>query len=383
MATFVVPGDVTFVIPDQWRHRKTKHKGEPGFEYENDIPPPLKLKWLTAWNLFTALWHTVLASIFIYLTVFAVDDTPLSLLNTDPNALSTTPSLQKNDPNELVRIASCWDVTPTGSDNESTPRFELTNEWVDTGARRKSVISTCIIMFHILSALFQGIPWFMYWCNVSFFVGYLNCVISTNGAQAIRYIEYTFSAPLMVIAIGLSFGILDVYTLAALGIFTATCMLFGLAADVLRVHARDTTMVLDIAMHIGAASDPVRAAFAQMCTTLKRYMYFFHVVSWVMIFIPWGIIMHVFFDLLFKTNAAVCGLSDAPDTDMPGEVLYLVFGEAGLFSLFGLVQFVQIMFYFDDNSLKTGSRVEYVFVLLSVIAKSSLGLVIFSSALFT
>ncbi|KAJ1464348.1 hypothetical protein T484DRAFT_1758166, partial [Baffinella frigidus] len=263
MATYEFPGDMTFVIPDQWHHhrakresdhRKQKHECE--CECKNNTPPPLKLKWLTMWNLFTALWHAMLASIFIYLTLLAVGDTPLDLVLNDPSELSTTLSLQKNDPNELVRIASCWDVTPTGSGNEPTPRFELTNEWVDTSARRKSAISTCIIMFHILSALFQGIPWFMYWCNVSFFVGYLNCVISTNGAQAIRYIEYTFSAPLMVIAIGLSFGILDVYTLAALGIFTATCMLFGLAADVLRVHARDTTMVLDIAMHIGAASDP-------------------------------------------------------------------------------------------------------------------------------
>lgn len=391
--TIVIPGDVTFVIPDQWLHSE-KH-----CECENTEPPPIKLNWLTRWNIFTALVHTILASgvstnsdrhsLQIYLTFFAnTDETPLSILQTGPTASGSTLSPHKNDPNELVRIASCWNVTRLDQVGGSAPKtqFDLTNEWVDTGITRKNVIASCVIAFHILSAIFQGIPWFLYWCGIPWIVEYLNCVIGTNGVQAIRYTEYTFSAPLMVVAIGLSFGILDIYTLAGLGSLTAVCMQFGLAADILRDQARDTVAMAAVCVKFVTSNEvrcEIKSIAQQMQQSLKRYMYLFHFVSWLAIFLPWGVIIHVFIDLMFNTHAEACEIPTGRSTTMPDEILFLLFGEAVLFSLFGFVQFVQIAFYFEKRSLKLGTRVEFTFILLSLVAKSSLGLVIFSSSLFT
>ena len=63
--------------------------------------------------------------------------------------------------------------------------------------------------------------------------------IGQNGAQILRYTEYLLSAPLMIIAIALSFDILKIYTLIGLAALTSLCMQFGLIADVMRVSARD------------------------------------------------------------------------------------------------------------------------------------------------
>ena len=223
----------------------------------------------------------------------------------------------------------------------------------------------------------------MYSLKVSSVVDYLNCVISYNGAQAIRYIEYSLSAPLMVVAIGLSFGILDVYTLIALGVFTSSCNLFGLAADVFRVQARDAYILQELVSQAGPIAYDFRDVLQQMSKSLKKYMYVFHFVGWFLIIIPWALIWVVFFALYHQQNDEICGTRPMGDRQMPAEVLYLNFGEATLFALFGLVQFVQMMFYFEDNSLSLGTKVEFAFVALSLIAKSSLGMVIFSSSLFT
>jgi hypothetical protein len=150
--------------------------------------PDLKL--LTIWNGVTALVHAGIACFFIY------------------TAISENDNVARDAP--LVRIASCWDVQEDHS-TPPMPIFDIRNEFVDTGGSRKSTIVACIITFHLLSAAFQGIPWFLYFQRNPFFVRYFNSVIGKNGAQVIRYTEYTVSAPLMVVAIGLSYGILDVY----------------------------------------------------------------------------------------------------------------------------------------------------------------------------
>jgi hypothetical protein len=301
--------------------------------------PDLKL--LTIWNGVTALVHAGIACFFIY------------------TAISENDNVARDAP--LVRIASCWDVQEDHS-TPPMPIFDIRNEFVDTGGSRKSTIVACIITFHLLSAAFQGIPWFLYFQRHPFFVRYFNSVIGKNGAQVIRYTEYTVSAPLMVVAIGLSYGILDVYTLLGLGALTAVCMQFGLAADVMRVQARDTT-------------EEIRAV-------LKPYMYYFHMVSWATIIIPWVVIIHVFEDLRNNTYRTECNIPDGRVTTMPDAIFWVVFGEAFLFSLFGFVQVWQI-WYFKNDTLKFGTRVEWLFVLLSLVSKTSLGLTIYSSSIFT
>jgi hypothetical protein len=306
---------------------------------------PPNLKSLTKWNIFTALVHLSMASFFIYLTGSQEDTTPLSLSNNNQEA--------------LVSIITCWNVTF----QDNATNFDIKNEWIDAGSNRKSVITACIIIFHLLSAVFQGLPWFLYYHGMPVFVKYFNDVIGYNGTQVLRYTEYTFSAPLMVVAIGLSYGILDVYTLAALGALTALCMQFGLAADVMRVQARD-------------GDDVIR-------TCIKPYMYYFHIVSWLTIAMPWFVIIRVFTHLLYGTYNSQCNITDDRVAEMPTVIQVLVFGECFLFALFGVVQFVQIWFYFENSTTALGKRVEWIFVLLSLFSKTSLGLLIYSSSIFT
>jgi hypothetical protein len=274
-------------------------------------------------------------------------------------------------------MATCWNVSVA---DDNVPTFDIRNEWVDTAGTRKSTITTCIIMFHILSAMFQGVPWLFYWYRSAPFVKYFNNVIGNNGTQVLRYTEYTLSAPLMIVAIGLSFGILDVYTLAGLGALTAVCMQLGLAADVFRVAARDISTVNATCSKIGFASDPVRFEMTWI-PNLKRYMYLFHSASWVTIILPWFVIIKVFLELRNNTYGDECNISDTT-TEMPASIIFIVFGEAILFAAFGFVQVWQI-WDFNNSSLKFGTRVEEAFIALSLVSKVALGMAIYSSSIFT
>ena len=323
------------------------------------------LKSLTKFNLFTATIHFGIACFFMYLVIKTEDSITL-MANREA----------------LVMIATCWNVSRT---DKNETHFDIKNKWVDTAGTRKSTITTCIIIFHLLSAAFQGVPWLLYWFKFPPFVKYFNNVICNNGTQVLRYTEYTLSAPLMIVAIGLSFGILDVYTLAGLGALTALCMQLGLAADVFRVSARDTCAITSIFMTLGAASDEVRFQMTciaqEMKINLKRYMYLFHAASWVAIILPWFVIIKVFVDLSNQTYSNECSTPDST-TEMPAAIIFIVFGEAILFAAFGFVQVCQI-WYFDDSSLKFGTRVEWVFISLSLVSKTALGLAIYSSSIFT
>ena len=280
--------------------------------------------------------------------------------------------------NELVRVVSCWDAEfvnasdTTGSDEKI--ELDIRNEYAFLEFRRKNVIQFCVVAFHLLSALFQGIPNVLYICKIKWFQDYIHDTIALNGAPKLRYIEYTFSAPLVMVAIALSFGILEIYTLVAIAALTAGCMQFGMVADLLRVYARD--------LHKAAQVGSKHTDLSDMQSGIVLIVYYLHVLGWIAITIPWCVLMIIYYDLKNNTFDDVCGLPATSISKMPGWVDMIAWGQLILFSSFGLVQAAQITLFKNSKSAALGATVEIIFITLSLTAKAILGLTIHSSVLF-
>ena len=311
-------------------------------------------------NICTALVHLILSLTFLFLR----------------------PKMDHGN-NNLVRVVSCWDAEimdagAEGSDKEIG--LDIRNDFAEIGFKRKNLIQFCVVSFHLLSCLFQGIPSALYIFKFKWFQAYMHKTIGQNGAQILRYIEYTFSAPLMIIAIALSFGILEMYTLIGLAVLTAACMQFGLISDILRVHARD----LHQAAQVGSKRTEFSGAdFSDMRSATVQIMWYLHMVGWVAVSIPWFILMTVYADLRNNSNDEICGLTPGDRiSKMPGWVDIIAYGQLILFTMFGLVQAAQIAFSRNSSSATVGVTVEIVFIVLSLTSKALLGATIYMSILF-
>lgn len=263
---------------------------------------------------------------------------------------------------------------------------------------RKKVITMCIIIFHLLSGLFQLSPFIL---HRSFYPTDYAHRICTNGIMYLRYTEYSLSAPLVLIAMALVIGILDIFTLMFIGVLTMFCMILGLVADMLRW----TTRTADIA-------DKSR---------LCKLFWLLHWMGWVTVAVPWVVILTGFYSgkhNMLSTNSTICdapthlvnttgtipfnttaSIQKRPIPEMPAFVEPLIFVEGFLFAVFGFVQLWQFtvelgvtnmitrnLWIGDDKKKRDefiGVVCESTYVFLSFCSKMILGVVTFSSVLFT
>lgn len=188
-----------------------------------------------------------------------------------------------------------------------------------------------IISFHLLSFLFQGIAgvtdyidltelcygqvWGGYtyddsedWDGVDEWGGDLNkgCFgykyhnMIVKGKNPLRFIEYGFSAAIMLIAIALINGVTDINLLASIGVLTAGCQICGLVVEYLK----------DV-----------------------KLKWILHFNGWLLFLCAYGIIYHAF-------SKSV----EANDAVKPPEFVYvIVFVLFLLYSCFGLVQLTELM----------------------------------------
>lgn len=286
----------------------------------------------------------------------------------------------------IWRIASCWSgQRPTHAsttDLSGITYGRITNRMSESmGFERLFIIAFLIIIFFFLSAVFQ---------LLSIMSENHQHNILRNKPQWFRYIEYSLSASCMMVAIFISFGMLDSYLHICVFTLTFLCMIIGLAADEVRNLTDMTDHTTD--------SIPEPTLMHLRLVALRL-----HYIGWVPIIIVWGILWVVVYDMAHGTFWDLCE-NMTKGGRLPDFVWIVVVGEFVLFTVFGYVQWVQFGKQFDIMRYKiekwklvkntsflhaktnydpatTGLATEWSFVLLSLVAKSLLGWVVFSQVI--
>jgi len=166
-----------------------------------------------------------------------------------------------------------------------------------------------IAAFHLLSFVFQGaalLPFYKYTKKVE------------QGKNPLRFLEYSISASIMLICLGLLNGIVDGNELAMIAILCAVTQLCGLASEVL----------MSDAMTLAKSEDAVVKSIRLVATLM-------HLTGWVALMTAYGVIWRYF--ILSATGS---------DEARPPEFVYVIVVMLFLlFNSFGIVQVVQISRY--------------------------------------
>ena len=231
-----------------------------------------------------------------------------------------------------------------------------------------------VISFHLLSFFFQLLAaltnWFVEGC-----CGYKYSEMIAKGTNPLRFIEYGFSAAIMLMCIALINGVTDINLIASIAVLTSATEICGLVVEYLE----------DIKMK-----------------------WILHLNGWLLFLCAYGIIAHAY----FKAATAVDGISPPDFVYVIVLVLFL------LYASFGFVQLIELTCetdffecYNNERCTKKGDdpcnrcnvsffpalRVEsppnkkkcnplykeMVYVTLSLGAKLVLGWLIFSNVLFS
>jgi hypothetical protein len=202
-----------------------------------------------------------------------------------------------------------------------------------------------------------------------------------SGTNYIRFVEYSASASVMLIAIALTTGIWDSYSLIGIGFLTFATMVFGGVAEQLfsddipkmeREPRRGSTMFL--------------STDYPLTYRLRKIAWYSHFAGWFTMLSAYGIIIRNF--VFSNMNSQ----SSAPDF-----VWAIVFGIFALYNVFGVVQLVQLAGKTTPNiifpkwlggpcepvdlgqrSTVTWNRnIEMAYVINSLVSKTLLGLLIY------
>jgi hypothetical protein len=257
---------------------------------------------------------------------------------------------------DVVRPIPCW-----------KSQYDIFNVFESINMPRKKTIAGCVIIFHFLSGFFQTVPF--WWYKTLYPPGYAHRV-GTNGIMYLRFIEYSLSAPTVLVAISLVVGIMDIFTLVFIATLTMLCMIMGLSVDILRYMAQTATV-----------NDKAR---------LWKLIIGLHCMGWIAIAVPWYTILAGFFSgksNILSTSDNVCGKSiqiEGVIVELPAFVQPLLFTECVLFSVFGFVQMWQLYVqgWRDTGNEFIGVWCERVYIFLSFASKLTLGATTFASILF-
>lgn len=187
-----------------------------------------------------------------------------------------------------------------------------------------------------------------------------------------RFVEYTFSGSLVLFTISLIAGIADFEMLLFIYTLSAACMLMGLAAEYcmrisfsLKMMASNRGQLPDYAKGIITSTiiPQLRISFAVL-----------HGFAWVCILVPWYII-YVHYRGWWEQCTTPNEKGETIQPEPPDFVKAIVFIQAILFLLFGLVQLVQF-FYPHKRRLA-----EVTYIMLSLTAKVLLGSILAANVL--
>ena len=190
-----------------------------------------------------------------------------------------------------------------------------------------------VISFHILSFIFQGIAELTNWTGP--ILGYNYNEMISNGKNPLRFIEYSFSASIMLISIALLNGITDINLIISIGILTTCCQLCGLVVEYIEEN---------------------------------KIKILVHLIGWLQFCWAYGIIIDAFIVSIQESNTN-------SGTQPPTFVYIIVIILFLLYSSFGLIQLSELIV--DINPYTK----EKLYVILSLTSKLILGWMIFSNVL--
>lgn len=161
--------------------------------------------------------------------------------------------------------------------------------------------------------------------------------------QPLRWLEYSFSASIMIITISAASGIAHVYMIVAIFSLMWCTMVFGYFTE-----------ELSRPKGVGREKAPEEWATRSRWQRLTP-----HLLGWVPYLTVWFILLHSF---IYNVSQREGG---------PPFVVYLIVAvQAGIFTIFGLVQFVN---QFTQNGPSWYYRGECIYLILSLTAKAFLG----------
>ena len=190
-----------------------------------------------------------------------------------------------------------------------------------------------IISFHILSFVFQSFATITDYTGPIYNYKYSNMILQNK--NPLRFVEYSISASLMLIAIALINGVTDINLIISIGVLTSSCQLCGLAVE----YIKD-----------------------------KKIKWLIHLIGWLQFLWAYGIIIFAFYKSVDASNESG-GVTPPPFVYIIVSMLFV------LYSSFGFVQLMELLFIVNPYTK------EISYVTLSLTAKLLLGWMIFSNVL--
>jgi len=296
-------------------------------EYEqvqtNANPPESEFKYLYYYNFSTAFIHAVSAITVLILTATIQQDSHGQINNTTNHTSVLTNHTVLSNHTDVIGpyIASvCYEPGL----NDSRPIFDIQPE---QKFDLRVYFGVLITIFFALSAIFQfgqGISFDNYKTRVE-----------TNDVNYLRYIEYSLSASVMMVAIACALMVYDIYTHILIFFSTMLCMMMGLVADHLRM------VEINLKKETAVFISKTRADFIKDISHLK---WFTHGLGWIAILAPYGVFFGSYFGTVLRTSDCLKNLP--PDTEpVPWWVHLIIFVQFVLFSSFGIVQILQFISY--------------------------------------
>jgi hypothetical protein len=265
--------------------------------------------------------------------------------------------------------------------------------WVDLEpvVSGKLYLAVIVITFFMLSAVCQGLQAVL---KQSY-----NRRVTTNDVNFVRYVEYSFSASLMMVAIACTLSIFDVFTHVLIFACTFLCMLIGLVSDFLRVLEESLTKIAEATEAADLIIEPGTNTPGQCADSLNRLKWLVHYLSWFAIIVPY---MFVFVVSYARTAAgSLRCLKDMPTVEIPIFVHFIVIFQLAAFMSFGVVQVLQfrqseriagedsrllspseLRQHRETENERIGLDTEHKFIILSLTAKLVLGWLVASNVLF-
>ena len=272
--------------------------------------------------------------------------------------------------------AVCYTGTNETSSNQTRPHFHTEPE---QAFDLRIYFAVLVTIFFFLSAIFQA--------GQGFFKEDYKERVETNGVNYVRYIEYSLSASVMMIAIASSLMIWDIYTHILIFTCTLLCMMLGLVADFVRV------LEYNITRHLTER----QGYWSECLTDLARLKWFTHYLGWIGILSPYLLVFLIAYVRSVSRSSNCLQAVDDSVGNVPTFVHFLLFFQFYLFSSFGFVQVIQFAYDpmymtlypepngedpYDKELKRVGIATEFCFVILSLIAKSILGWMIAANILF-
>lgn len=280
-------------------------------------------------------------SLAITYTVLTITNTRLTTRQITPLTISFGAWVHKNESTPDPPSSLHPDCKPlTQRDSRSPDEFiqPITLSYGQLDAR------VIIIVFHILSFIFQGLN--------ALDPGFYFNILDRGHTHLSHFIEYSFSASLMIMAIGVQLGVTDLHTLLGSFANTWACMIFGLFAEIMHENAIPATTWVVGPVHVA-----IKVHWAA------------HSAGWVA--------------LAFALSAIYSNMNTfgtcMPTRHIPEFVWAIVVVESILFCGFGLVQIVSFAFKPERgvNRVWWACAVELAYITLSLFAKTILGMLIF------